>query len=277
MRLLIVEASPRDNHSISRNLTRRFVAQWRSAHPDGEIVERNLMQTELPFVNAPWLQAYFTPPERHSAEMKAILRLSDELVGELLATNHVVIATPVYNYNVPAALKAWIDHIVRKGMTLGMDGKGLVTDTKATVLLASGGVYKEGSPIRDRDIATQYLRLILNVIGITDVMFVAAGNAKSVDMGETGMEAFIDRFQAEIEARAACTAQRPAVRPPYLLGGIGPASKKVPFLTNVRTPVSQPRSGPAEIPLTGHTASDPSRLPGRPSALPQSGHSLCPP
>ncbi len=202
-RLLVVEASPRGDRSISRNLTRRFVAKWRSAHPNGEIVERDLMQTDLPFVTAPWLQAYFTPPEQHSAEMKAALRMSDELVAELIATDHLVIATPVYNYNVPAALKAWVDHIVRKGLTLGLDGKGLVTGKKATVLLASGGVYTEGSPIRDRDIATQYLRLILNVIGIEDVTFVAAGNAKSVDMGETGMDEFVSRFETQIEAQAA--------------------------------------------------------------------------
>jgi FMN-dependent NADH-azoreductase len=202
-RLLVVEASPRGDHSISRNLTRRFVAQWRSAHPDGEIVERDLMQTDLPFVTAPWLQAYFTPPDRQSAEMMEVLRLSDTLVGELLETDHLVIATPVYNYNVPAGLKAWIDHIVRKGLTLGTDGKGLLAGKKATVLMASGGIYTEGSPIRDRDIATQYLRLILNVIGITDVTFVAAGNAKSVDMGETGMDEFVSRFLSEIEAEAA--------------------------------------------------------------------------
>jgi FMN-dependent NADH-azoreductase len=55
------------------------------------------------------------PAEQHSPEMKEARRLSDELVNELLAADHVVIATPVYNYNVPAALKAWIDHIVRKG------------------------------------------------------------------------------------------------------------------------------------------------------------------
>lgn len=201
-RLLVVEASPRGDQSISRNLTRRFVAQWRSSHPTGEIVERDLMKTDLPFVTAPWLQAYFTPPERHSAEMKEALRLSDELVAEVLATDHLVIATPVYNYNVPAILKAWVDHIVRKGLTLGMDGKGLVTGKKAIVLLASGGIYTEGSPIRDRDIATQYLRLILNVIGITDVTFVAAGNAKSVDMGETGMDEFVSSFLGQIEAEA---------------------------------------------------------------------------
>ena len=202
-RLLVIESSPRGAHSISRHLTRRFVAHWRFVRPDGKVVERDLMQTDLPFVTAPWLQAYFTPAERHSPEMREALRLSDELVAEVLAADHLVISTPVYNYNVPAVLKAWVDHIVRKGLTLGLDGKGLVVGKKATVLLASGGVYTEGSPIRDRDITTQYLRLILNVIGIKDVTFVAAGNAKSVDMGEIAVDEFVSRFQAEIEAEAA--------------------------------------------------------------------------
>ncbi|CAO4155469.1 FMN-dependent NADH-azoreductase 1 [Methylorubrum aminovorans] len=202
-RLLVVETSPRGEHSISRALTRRFVARWQAANPEGEVVERDLIRTELPFVNAPWLQAYFTPPERHSAEMREVLRLSDELAAELLSADHLVIATPVYNYNVPAALKAWVDHVVRKGLTLGDDGRGLVVGRKATVLLASGGVYTEGSPIRDRDIATGYLRLILGVLGITDVSFVAAGGAKAVDLGEVGRDTFLDALQAEIEARAA--------------------------------------------------------------------------
>ncbi|WP_120010646.1 FMN-dependent NADH-azoreductase [Teichococcus vastitatis] len=201
--LLVVETSPRGDHSISRNLTRRFVERWQAAHPDGRVIDRDLLETDLPFVNAPWLQAYFTPPEMHSAEMKEVLRLSDELVGELLTADHLVIATPVYNYNVPAALKAWIDHTVRKGITLGVDGKGLLTGKKATILLASGGVYTEGSPIRDRDIATQYLRLILDVVGITDVTIVAAGNAKAVDLGEIGREDFLNRFQEQIQAAAA--------------------------------------------------------------------------
>ena len=202
-KLLVVETSPRGDSSISRGLTRRFVAEWRAAHPDGEVVDRDLMETDLQFIAAPWLQAYFTPSEQQSPAMKEELRLSDELVAELLACDHLVIATPVYNYNVPAALKSWIDSIVRKGLTLGMDGSGLVHGKKATVLMASGGVYTEGSPIRDRDIATQYLRLILKVIGITDVTFIAAGNAKAVDMGEIGRDAFLDKFEGEIDKDAA--------------------------------------------------------------------------
>lgn len=183
-------------------MTRRFVSKWRAAHPGGEVLVRDLQETELPFVTAPWLQAYFTPPEQHSPAMKEALRLSDALVSELLGADHLVIATPVYNYNVPAALKAWVDHIVRKGLTLGHDGRGLVTGKRATVLLASGGVYTEGSPIRERDIATQYLRLILNVIGVTDVTVIAGGGAKGVDLGQETMDGFLARFEPDITRAA---------------------------------------------------------------------------
>jgi FMN-dependent NADH-azoreductase len=202
-KLLVIESSPRGDASVSRNMTRRFVDAWRAAHPDGDVVVRDLMKTDLTFVTAPWLQAYFTPPDLHTTEMKGALALSDELVAELLDADEIAIGTPVYNYNVPALLKAWIDHIVRKGLTLGHDGKGLVTGTSASILLASGGVYTEGSPIAARDIATQYLRLLLNVIGIEDITFVAGGGAKAVDLGETTMDAFVSSIEGKIKAAAA--------------------------------------------------------------------------
>jgi FMN-dependent NADH-azoreductase len=56
-KLLVVETSPRGDHSISRAMTRRFIAGWQAAHPHGEIIHRDLMETNLPFVTAPWLQA----------------------------------------------------------------------------------------------------------------------------------------------------------------------------------------------------------------------------
>jgi FMN-dependent NADH-azoreductase len=200
--LLVVEASPRGERSMSRGLTARFVDAWKNDHPEGRVVQRDLMKTELPFVNLPWLGAYFTPAEHLTPEMKGLLRLSDELVAELLAADDIAIGTPVYNYNVPAVLKAYIDHIVRKGKTLGFAGEGLVRGKKCTILMASGGTYTEGSPIRDRDIATTYLRLILKVIGIEQVTVVAGGNAKAVDMGATTREAFLQKFDSEISAAA---------------------------------------------------------------------------
>jgi FMN-dependent NADH-azoreductase len=201
--LLVVETSPRGAGSISRNMTHSFLKRWKTANPSGEIIERDLVKTDLQFITEHWLEAYFTPADQHTPQMKERLQLSDELIDELQASDHLVIATPVYNYNVPASLKAWIDAIVRKGKTLGFDGHGLVTDKKATVLIASGGVYTEGSFLQDRDIATHYLRLILKVIGITDVTFIAGGGAKAVDLGELTMGSFVKKLSPELVLAAA--------------------------------------------------------------------------
>lgn len=201
-KLLVVEASPRGEQSISRNLAKTFVEQWKTAHPDGEVARRDLAKTDLPYVNLPWLGASLTPAEKHTPEMKNVLRASDALVAELLAADHIAISTPVYNYNVPANLKSYFDHIVRKGLTLGMTGEGLVHNKKCTVLMASGGVYTEGSPIRDRDLATAYLRLILKVIGIEDVTFVAAGGTKVVDLGEVPRAEFLRTFEPAVASAA---------------------------------------------------------------------------
>jgi FMN-dependent NADH-azoreductase len=201
--LLVIEASPRGEHSMSRALTAQFVADWRTHNPDGRVIERDLIKTELGFLTMPWLGAYFTPVEQHTDEMKELMKLSDELVAEIFEADHIAIGTPVHNYNVPANLKAYIDHIVRKGITLGFAGDGLVHGKKCTILMASGGVYTEGSPIRDLDLATTYLRMILKIIGIGDVTVVAGGNAKAVDMGQITREVFLAKFLPEIEAAAA--------------------------------------------------------------------------
>lgn len=68
--------------------------------------------------------------------------------------------------------------------------------------MASGGTYTAGSPLQDRDIAAQYLRLILNVIGISDVTLVAGGGAKAVDLGEETMQGFVEKLSEQLEQAA---------------------------------------------------------------------------
>lgn len=201
--LLVVETSSRGEASISRQLTKRFVANWQGVNPKGVVVRRDLAKDAPPHVTMPWLSAYFTPPQARTSEMMEQLSLSDTLVAELLAAEELVIATPVYNYNIPASLKAWVDHIVRKGLTLGFDGKGLLIGKKATVLLASGGIYGAASPIDHLNFAPRYLESILNVLGITDVTVVHGEGAKAVDLGEASMEAFVDAFIQEPNRAAA--------------------------------------------------------------------------
>src|SRR6202049_3573774 len=109
--LLHLNSSPRGNYSVSRKLSSEVVAAWKAKNPEGKVIERDLAQSHLTFVDLDWIMGAFTPPENHSEAHKKAIAVSDELVAELLASDVIVIGTPMYNFAVPAALKAWIDHI----------------------------------------------------------------------------------------------------------------------------------------------------------------------
>src|SRR5579872_5115897 len=198
--LLAINASPRYELSTSRKLTSLFVEKWRAAHPGGEVVERDLIKTTLPFVDLPWIGGAFTPPEQHSPESAAAIKISNELVAELQAADRIIIATPMYNFTIPAVLKAYIDHIVRVGVTV-VDNVGQLTGKKATVILASGGDFSPGSPIEGYDHASSYLRQVLGFIGITDLDIVLAGSARAGTSGETAVEAFGEVIASAAAAR----------------------------------------------------------------------------
>ncbi len=188
--LLVIQVSPRFESSTSRKLTALFVDQWRAAHPAGRVVARDLARTQLPYVDLPWIGGAFTPPEQHSPESAAAIAVSDELVGELQAADHIVIGTPMYNFSIPAALKAWIDHIVRVGVTVSPDNVGLLTGKKATIILASGGDFSPGSPVEKYNQASGYLRQVLAWIGVTDVEIILANRGRAGMEGETAVEQF---------------------------------------------------------------------------------------
>jgi len=156
--LLAIEASPRFESSTSRKLTAVFVEKWRAANPGKSVIVRDLVKTVLPFVDAPWIGGAFALPEVHSPESAAAIKVSDDLVAELKAADRIVIGTPMYNFAIPAVLKAYIDHIVRVGVTVSSDNKGLLTDKSADIILASGGDFSPGSPIEKYNHASGYLR-----------------------------------------------------------------------------------------------------------------------
>ena len=160
-KLLAIEVSPRFDYSTSRKLTAEFIEQWKAKHPDGAVTVRDLAKTNLPFVDLPWIGAAFTPPEQHSPELAAAIKVSDDLIAELKSADHIVIGTPMYNFSIPAILKAYIDHIVRVGVTFTMEYEGLVTGKKATVILTSGGDFTPGTKYESFNVASGYLRQIL--------------------------------------------------------------------------------------------------------------------
>ena len=202
-KLLVIEVSPQGSRSASRSLSSDFVSAWKARHPEGEVVIRDLEQTRLPYTDPNWIGGAFSPPDQRSEEMKAALAIGDEMIAELKAVDHIVIATPMYNFSIPAILKAYIDHVVRPGETFTMSYEGLVTGKKATVIVASGSDFSPGTPYEAANVASSYLRQILGFIGIKDVEVVLAGRTLALMTGETSFETFRSVHRPALEEAAA--------------------------------------------------------------------------
>lgn len=174
--ILRVNASARQEGSISRTLGDRLTARLTEADPSARVVVRDLADEPLPQVTAAWVAANFTPDEDRTEAHRATLALSDALVAALKAADVVVISTPMYNFGIPAALKAWVDLVARARLTFKYTDKGpvgLLEGKKAYVLMATGGAPVH-SPV---DFATPYLRHVLGFLGITDLTVIAADRA----------------------------------------------------------------------------------------------------
>ncbi|WP_026479888.1 FMN-dependent NADH-azoreductase [Ahrensia sp. 13_GOM-1096m] len=192
--ILSIQSSARHENSHSRDLSKELIAKLNKSG-NFDVQERDLTQT-IPHVNEKWLGANWTPKADRNAEQKAHLELSDKLVEQLKAADVLVIGAPIYNFSVPAALKAWIDMVCRAGDTFKYTEtgpKGLLEDKKAYVVIASGGVPVD-SPY---DFATPYLRQVLGFIGITDVEIIAADGLVANEA------ASLAKANAEIERLAA--------------------------------------------------------------------------
>ncbi|MFT4960227.1 MAG: FMN-dependent NADH-azoreductase [Paracoccaceae bacterium] len=166
--VLHIDASARSKASTSRNLSASIVDRLQP-----ETTIRRDLASAFPQISEGWIAANFTPADQRDDAQRDILALSDTLVGEISAADTIVIGLPVYNFSVPASLKAWIDLIARVGLSFEYTKtgpRGLLTGKRAIVAFVSGGTAI-GS---DVDFASGYIRHILGFIGITDVEFVAA-------------------------------------------------------------------------------------------------------
>lgn len=171
-RVLRIDSSARTEGSVTRELAASLAAEL--AGPTGVVTVRDVAASPPAFVDEAWVGATFTPPEARTADQLATLAGSDALVEELEAADQIVISVPVYNFSVPASLKAWIDQIGRVHRTFRYTESGpvgLLDGAKtAWLVVASGGTPLESGI----DFATPYLKHVLGFIGITDVRVIDA-------------------------------------------------------------------------------------------------------
>ena len=188
--ILHIDSSARLNGSTSRQLTAQVTEKL-----GGTVVKRDLTDA-IPQISETWVNANFTPAEQRTDEQKETLALSDALVSEIKAADTLVIGVPIYNFGVPAALKAWIDQIARAGLTFKYTEngpQGLLEGKRAILVVASGGTPAES----EIDFATGYMRHIMGFIGITDVTVVTA------DQMMVDADAALAKATAQVEALAA--------------------------------------------------------------------------
>jgi len=174
--ILIIESSPRGDESASRRLTRKLRERLRVLYPEAKLIEHDLARDPLPHLNRLTVKAISTKDQAEAESLKEVLRLSDQLTDEVLSSDLLVIASPMWNFGMPSSLKAWIDHVVRAGRTFRYAGagvEGLALGKKAILVLASGGVFTE-EPWKSWDTVEPYLRQILGFIGINDIQTVRA-------------------------------------------------------------------------------------------------------
>jgi len=187
-KVLVINASARKERSLSRYMTNVFVETWQTKYPDDAIVYREVGQEPIPHVTEKWIAGAFTPPAARTAEHIEALTISDQLVAELKEANVIVVGSPMYNWSVPSALKAYIDQVLRVNETVLISKDdpqnpytGLLKEKKVYLLMVRGNNgYGFGEYYEHMDFQSNYLRTVFTIMGLEDI---AAVTMDGVDMG----------------------------------------------------------------------------------------------
>jgi FMN-dependent NADH-azoreductase len=192
MKVLIINASVRNERSYSRKLTQLFVENWKAKYPSDVFTYRETGIDSIPNIDESWIAGAFKKPSERTEENQKALRLSNELVQELKEHDMYVIGTPMYNWAVPSGLKAYIDQVMRINETwkfrsgaLDGDYVGLLENKKAFILSARGDTgYGENEKNGHINFQTTYLKHIFGIMGVKDITIF------SLDNEEFGGEVF---------------------------------------------------------------------------------------
>lgn len=180
--LLVINSSGRVTRSITRQLTTRFADGWISLYCGAEIRSCDVGLNPPPPVNERWIAAAFAAPTERTSVMHEALALSDAMLDEIIAADAIVLGVPMYNFGMPAQLKAYVDQIVRIGRAFDFDASAhepyrpLLSSKPVVVIVSAGdGSLHPGGALAHLNFLEPHLATILGFIGLTDVTFVRAG------------------------------------------------------------------------------------------------------
>jgi FMN-dependent NADH-azoreductase len=197
MQLLHLDSSALGAASVSRKLTSEIVARQRALHPDLRVIYRDLAADPALHLTGAHMAAR-QGAANEDAIINADLIKGNAYLGELLASDILVIGAPMYNFSIPTPLKAWIDRIAVAGKTFRYTAngpEGLLKNKKAFIASARGSVFVAGSPAAGNEHQESYLIALLAFLGVTDVKVV---RAEGVAFGPEVKEAAIARALEDI-------------------------------------------------------------------------------
>ncbi|WP_294567722.1 FMN-dependent NADH-azoreductase [uncultured Arthrobacter sp.] len=221
--LLYIDSSARASRpdtdargSHTRRLAAHFMNRWQEAAPGDAVIHRDVALEPPTPVTADWIAGAFTAPEDRSPEMSAVLQESDVLVKELIEADVIVIGAPMYNFGIPSTLKAWVDNIVRVGVTFGFDRnrKGdpywpMLQPGKHLVILTSRGDYGYGPEgrLEHMNHVDKALATALTYTGVTEITTIAV---EYDEFSDTRVEDSLADALAEIDSLVGLMANGPA-------------------------------------------------------------------
>lgn len=242
--LLVIHSSGRVTRSITRRLADRFTRAWTAAHPHGTVLHRDVGLHPPSTVNEAWISAAFAPPERRTPAMRDALRESDTLLAEIERADAIAIGAPLYNFGMPAQLKAWFDQIIRVGRTFAMTGdpaepyRPLLASKPVVVLVSVGdAAMLPGGEAFPRATLEPHLTTLLTFNGLTDVTFIRVGDeekpGESHDRSILAAEQAIDRYIASRHGHPALDPQH--AKPAGIAhDAAAPSPRSLPTCGNVR-------------------------------------------
>lgn len=210
--LLVINASGRVTRSITRHLTHRLTEAWHARVPGGAIVHRDVGTDPPPAVDEPWIAAAFADPSQRPDVRP--LAISDALIDELDAADVVVLGTPIYNFGMPAQLKAYFDQIIRVGRTFAFDPgeaepyRPLLRGKPVVIITSAGdGSMNPGGALHHLNFLDPHLEVLLGFIGLTDLRFIRVGYDEFQDArlkaSLAAAERAVDELAAQLTAGAA--------------------------------------------------------------------------
>lgn len=204
-KVLIINASVRNEKSHSRQLTQLFVKNWQQKHPNDTFSYREVGLKEIPPINEKWIASAFIKPEDRTAENQLGVNLSDKLIKEFKEHDVYVLGTPMYNWSIPSGLKAYIDQLMRinetwkfRSDTPDGDYVGLLKNKKMFILSSRGDTgYGENEKNEHMNFQTTYLKFVFGIMGIKDVSIISLDNE---EFGGVIFENSKKKIYQEIEA-----------------------------------------------------------------------------